>query len=424
MNADLIRHELAGIKPSLNFIVALALVLSIAMLGGCEQGGGAQAPQMPPPAVSVAEVIAREVAQWDEFPGHIEAVETVRIQPRVAGYLETVNFQEGKEVKKGDVLFVIDQRPFRAELARATAELARAQTRSELARAQASRARKLLERRVTSEDEYDERTAADAQAKADVRAAEAAVEVARLDLQYTEIRSPIDGRTSYAIVTPGNLVAGGDMVPDATLLTTVVSLDPVYVYFDADEQTYLSYGAMARNGERPGSREAANPVMVGLANDENFPHEGHLDFVDNRVDPATGTIRARAVLDNKERIFTPGLFARIKLAGSGKFPAVLVDDKAILTDQDRKYVYVLAPDKTAQRRNVKIGRMAEGLRIVTDGLTAGDKVIVHGVQKIFFPGMPVTPQTIIMGDPPPSPGPPAAASGESGPASTVQPPGT
>ncbi len=196
MNADLIRHELAGIKPSLNFIAALALVLSIGTLGGCKQGGGTQAPQMPPPAVSVAEVITREVTQWDEFTGHIEAVETVRIQPRVAGYLETVNFQEGKEVKKGDVLFVIDQRPFQAELARATAELARAQTRSELARAQASRAKKLLERHLTSEDEYDERTAADAQAKADVRAAEAAVEVARLDLQYTEIRSPIDGRTS------------------------------------------------------------------------------------------------------------------------------------------------------------------------------------------------------------------------------------
>jgi membrane fusion protein, multidrug efflux system len=424
MNTDIFRREPAGIRPSLNFIIVLALALSTAMLGGCTQGGDAQAPQMPPPAVSVAEVIAKEVAQWDEFPGHIEAVETVRIQPRVAGYLKTVNFQEGEEVKKGDVLFVIDQRPFQAELAGATAELARAQARAELARAQASRARKLLETRVIPEDEVDERNAADAQARADIRAAEAAVEVARLNLEYTEIRSPIDGRTGRALVTAGNLVTGGDMVPDATLLTTVVSLDPVYAYFEADEETYLRYGAMVRDGERPGSREDANRVRVGLASDENFPHEGRLDFIDNQVDPATGTIRARAVLDNGERLFTPGLFARIRLAGSGVAPAVLVDDKAILTDQDRKYVYVLGPDNTAQRRDVKIGRAAEGLRIVIHGLTAGDKVIVHGVQKIFSPGMPVAPQMITMGDPPPPPGPPAAASGEPGPAGSDRPPGS
>ncbi len=395
-------HENPSIQPILSVITALALVLSIGLLTSCKPGAEAHAPKMPPPSVSVAKVIAREVTQWDEFTGHIEAVESVRIQPRVGGYLRKVNFREGDEVKRGDVLFVIDQRPFRAELERVKAELARAQTHSELMRIQALRSKQLLDKHVVSDDEYDERIAADEQAKADIRADEAAVEIARLNLQYTEVRSPIDGRTSRALVTPGNLVAGGEMIPDATVLTTVVSLDPVYIYFEADEQTYLRYGAMARSGERPSSRQVANQVKVGLANNTDFPYMGHMDFVDNQVDPDTGTIRARAVLDNKARIFTPGLFARIQVIGSGKSSAILVDDKAILTDQDRKYVYVLGPNNTAQRRDIKLGRKAEGLRIVTQGLTATDQVIVYGIQKIFFPGMPVAPQMISMGDPPAS----------------------
>jgi RND family efflux transporter MFP subunit len=381
------------------------------VLAGCSQPAASPEPATsPPPAVSVAEVVVKEVAQWDEFTGHIEAVETVEIRPRVAGYLERLNFKEGKEVKKGEVLFVIDQRPFKAELMRAEAELARVRARSQLARAQALRAKKLVEKRVISEDEFDERMAAEAQAKANIRAAEAAIAVAKLNLEYTEVRSPIDGRAGRALVRPGNLISGGEMIPDATLLTTVISLDPVYAYFEGDEQTYLRYGAMARNGERPSSREVANPVFVGLANEKGFPHEGRMDFVDNRLDPATGTIRARAVLDNKDRRFTPGLFARVKLLGSGKFSAVLVDDKAVLTDQDRTYVYVLGPGNTAERRDVKLGRIIDGLRVVTEGLTTGDTIIVHGVQKVFFPGMPVAPQTIGMGDPPP-PGPTQAAEG-------------
>ena len=381
------------------------------LLVGCGQPAASPEPATPPPpAVSVAEVVVKEVTQWDEFSGHIEAVETVEIRPRVAGYIERFNFKEGQEVKKGEVLFVIDQRPFEAELMRAEAELARMRARLQLARAQATRAKKLIEKRVISEDEFDERVAADAQAKADIRAAEAAVRVAKLNLEFTEVRSPIDGRAGRALVRPGNLVSGGEMIPDATLLTTVVSLDPVYVYFEGDEQAYLRYGAMARNGERPSSREVANPVFVGLANEAGFPHKGRMDFVDNRLDPATGTIRARAILDNQDRRFTPGLFARVKLLGSAKFSAVLVDDKAILTDQDRTYVYVLGPGNTAERRDVKLGRVVDGLRVVTEGLAADDTVIVHGVQKVFFPGMPVNAQTIGMGAPPPS-GPTQAAEG-------------
>ena len=387
--------------PLVTYGLALGL-MSVIVAGCSEPSASPENAAPPPPSVSVAEVVVKEVAPWDEFTGHVEAVETVEVRPRVAGYVERFNFQEGEEVKEGKVLFVIDQRPFKAELMRAEAELARARARAELTRAQALRARKLIDKRVLSEDDFDERLTADAQAKADIRAAEVAVDVAKLDLEYTEIRSPIDGRAGRALVTPGNLVSGGDMVPEATLLTTVVSLDPVYVYFEVDEQTYLRYGAMARNGERPSARKVATPVFVGLANEQGFPHEGRMDFVDNRVDPATGTIGARAVLDNRERRFTPGLFARIKLIGSGRFSAVLVDDKAVLTDQDRQYVYVLGPGNTAERRDVKLGRLIDGLRVVSDGLAPGDKVIVHGVQKVFFPGMAVIPEAIGMGDPPPA----------------------
>lgn len=408
-----------------NATIGLTVLLLGALVSGCKPNGtahaqgaeGGGAPQMPPPAVSAAEVVVREVAEWDEFTGRLEAVDSVSIQPRVAGYIESVNFKEGAEVKKGDVLFVIDQRPFKAELARAEAELARARARAQLADAQAARARQLLATNMISQDEADERYAAQTQAAADIRAAEANLAVAKLDMEYTVIRSPIDGRAGRALVTPGNLVSGGEMVPNATLLTTVVSLDPMYVYFDADEQTYLRYGAMARSGKRPSSREVANPVQIGLANEEGFPHEGRMDFVDNAVDPATGTIRARAVLDNHDRIFTPGLFARVRVIGSGKFQAILIDDKAVLTDQDRKYVYVLGPNNVAERRDIKPGRIVDGLRIVTEGLSAGDKVIIHGVQKVFFPGMPVAPQMIKMGDPPPPAamgGPPPAATGGAG----------
>jgi multidrug efflux system membrane fusion protein len=380
------------IRPS-GLIGAFALVLPALLLVACGSGRTEERRTPPVPAVSAAEVVVRDLTRWDEFTGRVEAVEAVDVRARVDGYIDQVSYREGEEVKKGQVLFVIDQRPYRAQLARAEAELAAARARSVLANAQAARAMKLTQSRVISRDERDERVAAE------VRAAEAAVETARLNLEFTEVRSPIDGRAGQALVTAGNLVT---TQPNATLLTTVVSLDPVHVYFEADEQTYLRYGEMARRGERPISDGSGNTVLVGLANEDGFPHRGHLDFVDNKVDPATGTIRARAVLDNHDRIFTPGLFARVKLLGRDSFHAVLVDDKAILTDQDRKYAYVLGPENRAFRRDVKLGRRVEGLRVVTEGLAPGDRVIVYGVQKIFFPGLPVKPQAIPMGDPPPA----------------------
>jgi multidrug efflux system membrane fusion protein len=398
----------------------MSFVFALLMLfGGCKPGGagtgaaqdGGGPPQMPPPAVSVAAVVERNVTQWDEFTGRVGAVESVEVRPRVAGNIESVNFKEGAEVKKGDVLFIIDQRSFKAQLAKAQADLARAHAEAQLAEAQAARARALLQTHTMSQSDVDEKNAARSQAEADIRAGEATLQMAQLNLDYTEIRAPIDGRVGRALVTAGNLVSGGEMVPQATLLTTIVSLDPVYVYFDGDEQTYLRYGAMARSGERPSSRTTPNPVWVGLANEDGFPHQGHMDFVDNQLDPATGTIRVRAVLDNKDRMFTPGLFARVRLLGSGEFKAMLIDDRAVLTDQDRRYVYVLGPNNIALRKDVKLGRMVEGLRVVNEGLATGDKVIVHGVQKVFFPGMPVAPQEIKMGDPPPPPPAPGATAG-------------
>lgn len=376
-------------------VIVFALGMLAFALTACDSTSAAPPAAPPPPAVSAAEVVARQVTYWDEFPGRVAAIENVEIRPRVGGYIEAVKFREGDDVRKGDVLFVIDRRPFQAQAARAEAELLRARTQAGLARTQAERARKLLEGRVISQEEYDERIAADAGADAAVRAAAAAAESARLDLAYTEVRSPIDGRAGQALITAGNLVA-----PNASLLTTVVSMDRIHVYFESDEQSFLRYAGMARRGERSAARDARHPVQVALAGEADFPHRGELDFMDNHLDPATGTIRARAVLDNADRLLTPGLFARVKLLGSGRIDAILIDERAVLTDQDRKYVYVLDAENRAQRRDIRLGRESDGLRVVTDGLNAGERIVVHGVQKVFMPGMPVAPQEILMGAPP------------------------
>ncbi|MDG6348834.1 efflux RND transporter periplasmic adaptor subunit [Luteimonas sp. 8-5] len=376
--------------------LALSLAAAIALVvAGCDTNAQEAGHMPPPPAVSVATVLSKPVHQWDTFNGRVSAVESVELRPRVSGYVQRVAFDEGQEVKKGDLLFVIDPRPYQAALDQAKAQLQRARAEARLAQAQDARAQTLIEARAISREEFETRKAASAQGDAGVRAAEAAVAAAQLDLQFTQVRAPIDGRIGRAMVTEGNLAQA-----DQTLLTTLVSQDPMYVYFESDEQTYLRYAELARKGERTRS---SNPVRVGLANEDGFPHEGTVDFVDNQVDPATGTIRARAVLPNPDRVFTPGLFARVQVQGSGRFDAMLIDDKAVLTDQDRKYVYVLGPENKAVRKDVVLGRMIEGLRVVESGLAADDKVIVHGVQKVFMPGMPVAPQDIAMGAPAPSP---------------------
>jgi multidrug efflux system membrane fusion protein len=369
----------------------LLTLLGIA-LAGCSQSG--PPPQMPPPQVSVATVVQKDVTLWDEFTGRIEAVDKVEVRPRVAGYLDKVNFEEGRQVKKGDLLFQIDDREYRAAHSRATAEVERARSRAALAQRQLERSRQLVANKLVARNDVDLREDELAQAQADVKATQAAAEQARLNLEFTRVTAPIDGRVGKALVTPGNLVA-----PGSSLLTTVVSMDPVYVSFEGDENTYLRYQGLERSGELPSAREAGNPVRMGLADEEGFPHTGSMNFIDNELDAGTGTIRARAVFSNKDGRFTPGLFARVQLLGSGAQSALLISDRAVLTDQDRKFVYVIGPENKALRRDVKLGAQVDGLRIVTDGLAANDRVVVNGVQKVFFPGMPVDPQPVPMEKP-------------------------
>jgi membrane fusion protein, multidrug efflux system len=337
------------------------------------------APPPPPPQVTVAPATGRDIADWDEFTGHFESVGAVEIRPRVSGFVQRVAFTEGATVRRGDPLFVIDPRPYAAEVARAEAELARARTRAELASAEHERAQRLVATQAISREELDARSSGRAEGDAAIRAAEAALTTAALNLEWTTVRAPISGRVGRAAITPGNLVEAG---PPATLLTTVVSLDPIYVYFDTDEQAYLKYVRAI------GGRGGKQPVRIGLANETGFPHEGKLDFVDNRLDPGAGTIRLRAVLPNGSRLFAPGLFARIRIGGSATYSATLVQDQAIGTDQDRKFVLVLKPDSTVEYRPVTIGRLTDGLRVVSSGLKPGEDVVINGLMRIR-PGMKV-----------------------------------
>ena len=336
-------------------------------------------PPMQAPQVTVAPAIERVVADWDEFTGHFEAVNAVEVRPRVGGFLQRVGFTEGALVHQGDVLFVIDSRPYAAEVARAEAVLAQARTRNQLAGMEVERAQKLVNSQAISREELDARTSGRAEGDAGVRAAEAALRVARLNLEWTVVRAPISGRVGRAEITPGNLVQAG--APSPTLLTTIVSLDPIYVYFDTDEQAYLKYMAAPAG---PKGRQ----VLIGLANETGFPHEGRLNFVDNRVDGASGTINARALLSNPNGLFTPGLFARVRLLGGQPHPATLVLDQAIGTDQDRKFVLVLKSDNSVEYRAVVTGRVIDGLRTVVSGLKPGERVVINGLMRVR-PGMKV-----------------------------------
>ncbi|HEX7335633.1 MAG TPA: efflux RND transporter periplasmic adaptor subunit [Gemmatimonadales bacterium] len=370
--------------------IIVVAVSGALLLGGLTLGGTTKPPAEVPPlqAVTVAAVPEREITEWDEFTGRLEAVDQVEIRPRVSGYIRRVAFAEGAEVKKGEVLFEIDPRPYQAELARVEAELESARSAAALARSEKQRAGTLVDMQAISREEYDSRTSAEVQGEAQVRAAKAAVETARLNLEWTKVRSPIAGRVSNAQVTEGNLVEAGSST--GAVLTTVVSVDSMYLYFDSDEQTYLRYAGRARDSGGTNWRTARLPVYLGLANESGFPHQGRLDFVDNQVDPQTGTIRTRAVFSNRSRALTPGLFARVKLVGTEKKRVPLVRDAAIGTDQDRKFVLVVGPGDTLAYRPIVPGRLADGLRIVTSGLEPGERVVVNGLMRVR-PGMKVTP---------------------------------
>jgi multidrug efflux system membrane fusion protein len=364
--------------PSRAAAFCAAAGVAAAVLAGC----GAQAPAedaSAPAPVSVSRVIVRSVQASDGFNGRIEAIGSVDVRPRVSGYIERVHYVEGQEVRKGDVLFSIDDHSHRIELERATAALDLIRVRARLADAEAERAQALARQSAIPHEVLEQRMSAAEQIQAEMRVAKAAVDQARLNLEWTKVRAPTAGRTGRALVTTGNLVATDG---ERSLLTTLVPVDKVHVYFDVDEATYVRQVTAARG--------AALPVRVGLLNEAGYPHEARLDFLDNRMARATGTISARALLDNPLRRFTPGLYARVQLPSGAPVEAVLINDRAVLTDQDRKYVYVVDAENRAQRREVTLGRLVNGLRIVEQGLQEGDRVVLTGMQRIFFPGMPVT----------------------------------
>jgi multidrug efflux system membrane fusion protein len=378
-------------------LTALAVVLA-----GC---GGNQQQQMPPPDVNVAPVVQKSVTRWDDYSGHVEAIEAAEIRPRVAGHLEAIHYPEGGLVKKGQLLFTIDSREYRAAAAAAAADASRAEARVALAKQELERAERLIGERAISQGELDQRRMEAQQAEADVAAARANQAQASLNLEFTRITAPFAGRAGEAMVKPGNVV-----VPNQSVLTTLVSVNPVYVTFVGDERAFLHYQEIVRSGNAESPRDGRTPVLIGLANEEGFPHRGEVDFVDNALNPETGTIRARAVLPNPDGRFTPGLFARVRLLGETLQGALLIHEQAVLTDQDRRYVYVVGKDNSAERRDVTLGSPIEGLRVVEAGLKAGDKVIVNGMRKIFFPGQPVNPHPVPMDEPNrPTPAPKQAA---------------
>jgi RND family efflux transporter MFP subunit len=371
----------------------LLSTLALLALGSCSK---APPPAPSPPEVGVAKVISKRIKDWDEYTGRFQAIDTVEVRPRVSGYIDQFFFHEGQFVKKDEVLVVIDPRPYQADYDRAKAALELAKSQQELASLEAARVQKLKDSGAVSREELDERLSNLHQQQANVAGAKAALDNATLQLSFTKVRAPIDGRVSRAEVTRGNLVTGGNN--GGTLLTTVVSVDPIYVYFEGDENAYLRYNQLAREGQRPSSREVHNPVRIGLSNEQGFPHEGYMDFVDNQLDIHTGTIRARAVLENKQGQFTPGMFARVQLLGSGEYEAILIEDRAVGTDQSQNFVLVLGPDNKLEYRPIERGRLVDGLRIVRKGLKPEDVVVVSGLQRVR-PGAQVKPNMLIMGSP-------------------------
>ncbi|CAH0352565.1 efflux RND transporter periplasmic adaptor subunit [Aquabacterium sp. CECT 9606] len=371
---------------------ALAMLAALTMLlSGCGKEQDAHAtPAGAPPAmpVSVAEVLSRPVAEQREFSGLIEAIDRAELRPRVSGYIDSVNLKPGMLVKKGDVLFVIDPRPYRAALAQAEAAVAGSQARAELAKTEQERSKKLLADNAIAQRDYDERTANVRQLDAAARADQAALQTARLNVEWTTIRAPFDGRVGKAEVTVGNLVDGN------TVLTSVVSANPMYVSFNGDESTYLQLGKQAR------ANPAAMKLHIGLANEKGFPHEGKLEFVDNRVDPVAGSVRMRGLVDNKDGLLTPGLFARVQVGTSSPTGAesALVAERAIGTDQNRKFVYVLNDKNMAEYRPIQLGTQVGTLRVVSSGLKAGERIVVDGLQRVR-PGAPVAPQVVPMDGP-------------------------
>ena len=366
--------------------IAVAILGSWAVLD--HRNGHAQTAPAGPPQVTVAKVMQRPVSDSADFTGQLQAVNTVRVQPRVGGYVQAVRFTEGALVHKGEVLFKIDPRPFQAEVDRLAAQCTQARAQLELAKANAQRAKRLLDKHAIAQEEADRQITAAQSAKAALAAADAALSAARLNLDFTDVRAPIDGRVSNARVTPGNLVTSSDV------LTSVVSVNPVYVYFDVDEQTWLKLDHLRAEAKQAG-RNARIEAAMGLADESGHPHKGRLDFVDNQLHSGSGTMRLRAVFDNADGLYTPGLYARVQLQSGPAQSRVLVDDRAIGTDLGNQFVYVVDKEHKVQYRKVDTGPLFHGLRVIDRGVQPSDLVVVNGLQRVR-PGAVVNPQKVAM----------------------------
>lgn len=356
------------------------------MLGAC--GGGKKAPGPPPPSVTVVNALQKEVTEWDEYTGRLAAVDEVGVRAQVSGYLQSIHFKDGQIVKKGDLLFVIDPRPYRAVFDRAQAQVKQAEASLALADLDLKRTEELANKKAVASQDLDAARSKQMEATAALQVAQAEMNAAKLNLDFTQISAPISGRINRHNVSEGNLVSGG--AANSTLLTTIVSLDPIHAYFEADEQEYLKYVRLDRSGQRRSSRDAANPVKAGLADEEGFPHLGKMDFVENRIDVNTATIQGRAIFDNHDLILIPGQFVRLQLLGSPPHQAILIPDQAIVSDQSQKFVWVVGADNKAEYRTVTPGPLIDGLRVISAGLKRDERVIVLGIQSAR-PGLTVKP---------------------------------
>lgn len=377
---------LATLAPMPIMVAVKLTVLAAAMAAAVP--AVAQAP--PGARVSVSEPLAKRITQWDEYSGRFEAVETVEVRPRVTGFIEKIHFKDGQLVKAGDLLFTLEQRSFEISVESADAEVVRTTAQVELQESEVQRVTPLVPSGAATKRDLDTRTANLAIAQAQRQAARAGLKAAQLNLEWTEVRAPISGRISDRKIDVGNLVSGG--TAGATLLATIVSLDPIHFVFDVSEQDFLRYSRLFLSGERQSSRDAANPVRIRLADETNWPHTGKMDFVDNQLNPRSGTLRGRAVVDNKNQLLQPGLFGRLQLWG-GDADALLIPDQAVVSDQARKIVFLVDADNVVKPAPVVLGPIVDGLRVVRDGLRKADRVIIEGIANpMVRPGAKVVPE--------------------------------
>lgn len=368
--------------------LAAASLLALS-LAACGKGSEQAAAAPPPPAVTVATPTVRQVTDWDEFVGRFEAIQQVQIRARVGGFVDRIDFKDGAIVKTGDSLYLIDPRPYEATLLQARGQYADAKAKVELAERELARAMELVRTSAVSEAVVDQRRQQSEAAQAAMLQAEGVMKRADLDLGFTKVIAPIDGRISRHLVSVGNLVQGSD--GGATVLTSIVSMNPIFIYFDMDEATYLKNNRLWHEGLRPSSRDTANPVQIILSGESKPSHEGKMDFVDNRLDLATGTLRGRAIVPNTDLSILPGQFARLRVIGSAPYEALLLPDTAITNDQSRKIVFVVNKDDTVEMRPVTLGPLDDGLRVVREGLKKDDRVVIDGLQRARV-GAKVTPQ--------------------------------